>query len=188
MQLAHDEYGHWQIILITIASNNQMKGKIWKRYGLSINNILNKVKGILCVHVHFPCNNSPHPKAHPGSQLNYKLINNVQSMETYKEERWSGVQPLLSLVLTSTAVFINKSWTTSRWPSLQWHKQRDMHGWSIILLSTGNFDSSVTLSHNTVQSPWQPVVQQCPGLCILIIYCMCVYMWFSMSCMSAYSD
>ena len=43
MQLAHEEYGHWQIILMAIASNNQIKGNIWRKYGLSSNNILNKV-------------------------------------------------------------------------------------------------------------------------------------------------
>ena len=38
------------------------------------------------------------------------------------------------------------------------------------MISTGNFDSSATLSHNTAQSPWQPVVQQWPCL-----YTLCAY-------------
>ena len=72
MQLAHEEYGHWQIILMTIASNNQMKGNIRRKYGLSSNNIHNKVYETYYVYmyIYIPCNNSPHPKVISGIQLN----------------------------------------------------------------------------------------------------------------------
>ena len=48
---------------VPIFNFNVGVANIWRRCGLSITNILNKVGGILCVHVHCPCKNSPHPKA-----------------------------------------------------------------------------------------------------------------------------
>ena len=132
--------------------------KIWRRCSLSINNILNKVRGILCVHVHFPCNNSPHPKAPGGSQLTINM-KNVQSM--YKLTRKQGVVEWThhySLEFTSDLVLSNKNLTTSRCPPLQWHEQRDMHGWSIVNNINWKlwFQCYIITQHST---PWPPVLQ-----------------------------
>jgi hypothetical protein len=50
-----------------------------------------------------------------------KQINNVQLINglTYKQAKWNGVCPELSLLFTSGLLFISRNLATSRWPFLQ---------------------------------------------------------------------